>query len=82
MWADEEVNKQSVFIENLYPVDMGQIKWFIIFQSLYQVNYMYFQPIVAASILFGVWGIIMTMKMLAEVLKDYHMQVSIPNFGH
>lgn len=37
---------------------------------------MYFQPIVVASILIGVWGIIMTMKMLAETLKDYHMQVS------
>ncbi|KAK6642054.1 hypothetical protein RUM44_013777 [Polyplax serrata] len=40
-------------------------------ESLYNVNYMYFQPIVITSILFGVWGIIMTMKMLAEPLKDY-----------
>lgn len=38
---------------------------------------MYFQPIVITSILIGVWGIIMTMKMLAETLKDYHMQVCV-----
>ncbi|XP_067011568.2 organic solute transporter alpha-like protein [Anabrus simplex] len=43
-------------------------------ESLYHVNYMYFQPVVVCSILFGIWGISMTMKMLAEVLKDHHMQ--------
>ncbi|KAL0266775.1 UNVERIFIED_CONTAM: hypothetical protein PYX00_009229 [Menopon gallinae] len=43
-------------------------------ESLYHVNYMYFQPVVVASILIGIWGVIMTMKMLAEMLKDYHLQ--------
>ncbi|KAG8307947.1 hypothetical protein J6590_006925 [Homalodisca vitripennis] len=43
-------------------------------QSLYQVNYMYLQPLVIISILCGVWGIIMTMKMLTEVLQGYHVQ--------
>ncbi|XP_054262661.1 organic solute transporter alpha-like protein [Macrosteles quadrilineatus] len=43
-------------------------------QSLYQVNYMYLQPLVVMSILCGVWGIIMTMKMLTEVLQGYHIQ--------
>nr|CAD7198642.1 unnamed protein product [Timema douglasi] len=43
-------------------------------ESLYQVNYMYLQPVVVLSILFGIWGISMTIKMLAEVLKDHHMQ--------
>lgn len=46
-------------------------------QSLYNVNYMYFQPIVVASILFGIWGMLMTLKMLSEILKDYNMQVMI-----
>lgn len=36
---------------------------------------MYFQPVVVASILIGIWGIIMTMKMLSETLKDYRLQV-------
>lgn len=43
-------------------------------QSLYQVNYVYMQPIVVISILCGIWGMIMTMKMLTEVLKEHHMQ--------
>lgn len=38
---------------------------------------MYFQPIVAASILFGIWGVMMTMKMLSDLLKDHHMQVNL-----
>lgn len=47
----------------------------LFFQSLYNVNYMYFQPIVVTSILFGIWGMLMTLKMLGEILKDYHIQV-------
>lgn len=43
-------------------------------QSLYQVNYMYLQPLVMMSILCGIWGMIMTMKMLSEVLKEHYMQ--------
>lgn len=50
-------------------------------QSLYNVNYMYFQPIVVASILFGIWGMLMTLKMLSEILKDYHTQVMMIFFG-
>ncbi|XP_014251223.1 organic solute transporter alpha-like protein [Cimex lectularius] len=43
-------------------------------QSLYQVNYNYFQPLVVMSILFGIWGMVMTMKVTLTCLKDYHIQ--------
>jgi organic solute transporter subunit alpha len=35
---------------------------------------MYLQPVVILSILFGVWGMSMTIKMLSEVLKDHQLQ--------
>ena len=40
-------------------------------ESLYQVNYMYLQPIVVLSILTGVWGLLMTIKMLSTVLAKH-----------
>lgn len=43
-------------------------------ESLYEVNYMYMQPVIILSILFGVWGMTMTIKMLNEVLKDHLLQ--------
>ncbi|XP_075233861.1 organic solute transporter alpha-like protein isoform X2 [Lycorma delicatula] len=43
-------------------------------ESLYQVNYIYMQPVVVISILCCIWGMIMTMKMLTEVLKEHQMQ--------
>lgn len=48
--------------------------WLLWLQSLYQVNYVYLQPLVVMSILCGVWGIVMTMKMLTEVLQGFHVQ--------
>ncbi|XP_065159141.1 organic solute transporter alpha-like protein isoform X1 [Atheta coriaria] len=42
-------------------------------ESLYRVNYMYFQPIIIISILFGVWGMSMTINLLKDVLKDFSM---------
>lgn len=43
-------------------------------QSLYQVNYVYMQPIVILSILSGIWGVVMTMTMLDEVLKEHNIR--------
>lgn len=43
-------------------------------ENLYQVNYLYFQPIVITSIFCGLWGMITTMKMLSEHLKDFYIQ--------
>ncbi|KAL1455739.1 hypothetical protein WDU94_009810 [Cyamophila willieti] len=43
-------------------------------ESLYTVNYFYFQPIVLSSIFCGIWGVITTMKMLSEHLKDHYIQ--------
>lgn len=39
-------------------------------ESLYQVNYMYLQPIIIISILFGVWGMAMTINLLKGSLGD------------
>ena len=35
---------------------------------------MYMQPVIILSILFGIWGMNMTIKMLNEVLKDHLLQ--------
>lgn len=43
-------------------------------QSLYQVNYMYMQPLIVVSIICGMWGISMTMRVLGEILKDHNIQ--------
>ncbi|KAL1131923.1 hypothetical protein AAG570_011534 [Ranatra chinensis] len=43
-------------------------------QTIYQVNNGYLQPLVVTSILFGVWGLIMTLKVTSGFLKDYHLQ--------
>ncbi|PSN40577.1 hypothetical protein C0J52_10779 [Blattella germanica] len=43
-------------------------------ESLYEVNYMYLQPVVILSILFGVWGMSMCIKMLCEILPDHQLQ--------
>ncbi|KAF6205018.1 hypothetical protein GE061_019185 [Apolygus lucorum] len=43
-------------------------------QSLYQVNYTYVQPVVVTSILTGIWGMVMTTRMLIPVLKDHLLQ--------
>ncbi|XP_034254017.1 organic solute transporter alpha-like protein [Thrips palmi] len=40
-------------------------------ESLYEVNYMYLQPIVVVSILTGIWGLLMTIKMLSTVLAGH-----------
>nr|CAD7398841.1 unnamed protein product [Timema cristinae] len=74
----EHVRKLRMLILQL-PVVQGLVYMILMVmwaeeESLYQVNYMYLQPVVVLSILFGIWGISMTIKMLAEVLKDHHMQ--------
>ncbi|XP_022183380.1 organic solute transporter alpha-like protein [Myzus persicae] len=43
-------------------------------ESLYQVNYMYMQPFIVISIICGMWGISMTMRVLGEILKDHGIQ--------
>nr|XP_018899979.1 PREDICTED: organic solute transporter alpha-like protein [Bemisia tabaci]XP_018899980.1 PREDICTED: organic solute transporter alpha-like protein [Bemisia tabaci]XP_018899981.1 PREDICTED: organic solute transporter alpha-like protein [Bemisia tabaci]XP_018899982.1 PREDICTED: organic solute transporter alpha-like protein [Bemisia tabaci]XP_018899983.1 PREDICTED: organic solute transporter alpha-like protein [Bemisia tabaci] len=43
-------------------------------ESLYQVNYLYLQPVVIASILSGVWGMIMMIRMVSDSLPDYKLQ--------
>uniref|UniRef100_A0A069DYR0 Putative organic solute transporter alpha-like protein n=1 Tax=Panstrongylus megistus TaxID=65343 RepID=A0A069DYR0_9HEMI len=43
-------------------------------QSLYHINYTYFQPVVIMSILLGIWGIVMTVKVTIPVLQEYHIQ--------
>lgn len=40
-------------------------------ESLYEVNYMYLQPVVVVSILTGIWGLLMTIKMLSTVLSGH-----------
>lgn len=47
---------------------------FIYYQSLYQVNYMYMQPFIVISIICGMWGISMTMRVLGDILKDHNIQ--------
>nr|CAD7598513.1 unnamed protein product [Timema genevievae] len=76
--SQEHVRKLRMLILQL-PVVQGMVYMILMVmwaeeESLYQVNYMYLQPVVVLSILFGIWGISMTIKMLAEVLKDHHMQ--------
>lgn len=39
-------------------------------ESLYSLNYMYFQPIIVISILFGIWAMIMTINLIKNVLED------------
>ncbi|XP_049944031.1 organic solute transporter alpha-like protein [Schistocerca serialis cubense] len=43
-------------------------------ESLYQVNYMYLQPVVVLSILCAIWGISMTLRLLAELLSGHRAQ--------
>ncbi|KAG8229909.1 hypothetical protein J437_LFUL009773 [Ladona fulva] len=43
-------------------------------ESLYTVNYMYFQPLIVMSILCGIWGMSMTIKMLSVHLITYKLQ--------
>jgi len=43
-------------------------------QSLYQVNHNYFLPVIVTSIITGIWGMVMTLKMTEEVLKEYHLK--------
>lgn len=35
------------------------------------MNYVYIQPVIVVSILSGIWGMSMTMKMLRDILKDH-----------
>ncbi|XP_044254197.1 organic solute transporter alpha-like protein [Tribolium madens] len=42
-------------------------------ESLYQVNYMYLQPVIIISILFGVWGMAMTINLLKGFLGDEYL---------
>ncbi|XP_046383703.1 organic solute transporter subunit alpha [Ischnura elegans] len=44
-------------------------------ESLYHVNYMFFQPLVAISILFGIWGMTMTVRMLATPLSQHKLNL-------
>ncbi|XKL66080.1 hypothetical protein PGB90_009500 [Kerria lacca] len=43
-------------------------------ESLYQVNYVYMQPVIIVSIFSGLWGMIMTMTMLRDVLKEHNIR--------
>ncbi|KAJ3658082.1 hypothetical protein Zmor_009843 [Zophobas morio] len=45
-------------------------------ESLYQVNYMYLQPIIILSILFGIWGMAMTINLLKGFLGDEYMMLA------
>lgn len=38
------------------------------------MNYNYFQPVVIMSILTGIWGMVMTTRMLMPVLKEHLLQ--------
>nr|CAD7457143.1 unnamed protein product [Timema tahoe] len=70
----EHVRKLRMLILQL-PVVQGLVYMILmVMWAEEEVNYMYLQPVVVLSILFGIWGISMTIKMLAEVLKDHHMQ--------
>ncbi|KAK9503089.1 hypothetical protein O3M35_011735 [Rhynocoris fuscipes] len=42
-------------------------------QSLFHLNYRYFQPAVISSILIGIWGIVMTVKVTIPALNEYHV---------
>ncbi|KAJ8973945.1 hypothetical protein NQ317_002449 [Molorchus minor] len=41
------------------------------FQSLYQINYMYIQPVMICSILTGIWGMSMTINILKTKCEKY-----------
>ncbi|XP_044727555.1 organic solute transporter subunit alpha [Chrysoperla carnea] len=62
------------------PVVQGMVYMILLImwaeeESLYQINYMYIQPIIIISILFGIWGMIMTITMLKTILKTYSIQL-------
>lgn len=68
-----EVTKKTVKYLKLLVLQLPLVQGLVYFillvmwaeaESLYQVNYLYLQPIVLISILFGIWGIIMTIKIL------------------
>ncbi|KAK4886247.1 hypothetical protein RN001_002518 [Aquatica leii] len=42
-------------------------------ESLYQINYIYVQPVIVASIFIGIWSMSMTIQLLKDVLKDYNI---------
>ncbi|KAF5285343.1 hypothetical protein FQA39_LY04442 [Lamprigera yunnana] len=42
-------------------------------ESLYEINYVYVQPLIVASIFIGVWGMSMTTQLLRDCLKGYWM---------
>ncbi|XP_071440856.1 organic solute transporter subunit alpha [Hetaerina americana] len=44
-------------------------------ESLYHVNYMYFQPLIAVSILCGMWGMTMMIKMLSTFLTSHKLNL-------
>ncbi|KAG5899977.1 hypothetical protein JTB14_034546 [Gonioctena quinquepunctata] len=44
-------------------------------ESLYQVNYMYLQPVIIVSILFGVWSMGMLMNLLKGILSQQYLLV-------
>lgn len=74
------VNKRSVCLLRVLvlqlPVVQGVVYMVLLVmwaeeESLYEVNYMYLQPVVVVSILTGIWGLLMTIKMLSTVLANH-----------
>lgn len=43
-------------------------------QKLYPLNYNYYQPVVVTSILLGIWGMVMLVRVSQEGLKEYFVQ--------
>ncbi|XP_077299958.1 organic solute transporter alpha-like protein [Arctopsyche grandis] len=77
------VNKRNVLLLRMLvlqlPVVQGLVYMILLVmwaeeESLYQVNYMYAQPFVVVSIILGVWGMAMSIKMLREVLGSHSLQ--------
>ncbi|KAJ8909853.1 hypothetical protein NQ315_013339 [Exocentrus adspersus] len=60
MWAEREANGITNY-EKLMNC------------SLYQINYMYIQPVVITSILFGVWSMAMTINLLKTSCEKYFL---------
>ncbi|XP_050297612.1 organic solute transporter alpha-like protein isoform X2 [Anthonomus grandis grandis] len=57
------------------PVVQGLVYFIILVmwaeaESLYEINYLYLQPIIIISIIFGIWGMLMTINLLKTTLDS------------
>ncbi|KAK9875846.1 hypothetical protein WA026_009633 [Henosepilachna vigintioctopunctata] len=73
------VNKNTLYYLRLLVLQLPIVQGFVYLillvmwaerESLYQVNYMYLQPIIIVSILLGIWGMLMTINFLKIVLDQ------------